>query len=173
MKQMSYIISVFFCVFLFSLFVTPKASADCVPFVEAPNLYEVDRVSSNSATLYFTPLNNSIQKYIIDYGLSVDDRRYSVHVNHGSSTGAVTYTISGLDPAFKYYYTVSAVNTCSQSPWSNWLSDAPTSTKSATLTNGIPKKTIAAPGSPAIIIGSLLTSALVFGGITFYRKSSN
>lgn len=164
-------LSVFFL--LSSLASSQVAAAECIPFTQPPNLYKADRTASHSATLYFTPLNDSIQKYIIDYGLSVDDRRYSVHVDHGPSTGAIAHTISGLDPAFTYYYTVSAVNTCSQSPWSTWLSDAEqSSSESATTTPIIqnPNQTIAPPGSPAMIIGGVLTSVLVFGGVAMYRK---
>lgn len=171
---LSFITALSLSLVAYSQFMTPQvAAAECIPFAEPPNLFKADRTASHSATLYFTPLNDSIQKYIIDYGLSVDDRRYSVHVDHGPSTGAIAYTVNGLDPAFTYHYTVSAVNPCSQSPWSNWLSDAEhPSSGSATITPIIqnPNQTIAPPGSPAVIIGGVLTSTLVFGGLTFYRK---
>ena len=150
----------------------PQSYADCIPFVSAPNLYEVDRVSSTSATLYFTPLNDSIQSYKIDYGLSEDDRRYSVIHNAGSSTGAIAYTVQGLDPSATYFYTVSATNSCSGSPWSNWVSDA---VKETTTTGGTDTTTPSngpIAGSNELILGAVLSSLLLGGGIFLYRKSS-
>lgn len=155
-------------------FIAPQSFAECIPYTSAPNLYQVNRTSSTSATLYFTPLNDSIKSYIVDYGLSSGDRRYSVKFDYGQSSGAIAYTINGLDPAFHYYYTVSAISDCSQSPWSNWLSESLTTSESAklkatdsgSLTPGLP-----APGSTAVIIGGLLTAGFIFGGATIFKKT--
>lgn len=111
---------------------------------------------------------------MIDYGLSDGDRRYSVKFDYGQSTGAIAYTINNLDPAFRYYYSVSAINDCSQSPWSNWRSDTLTATESAklsasdsgSLTPGLPS-----PGSTSMIIGGFLSVIFVAGGTIVFKKT--
>jgi hypothetical protein len=148
----------------------PHAFADCIPYVTAPNLYEVDRISSTSAQLYFTPLNDNIQQYQIDYGLNSEDRRYSVVFSPGPSSGAVSYTVNGLDPAFTYYYSVSATNSCSGSPWSNWVSDTVASASATLIPTSTPSNG-PVTGSETLIFGGVTSSMLMGVGFVLYRKS--
>lgn len=110
---------------IFGGFFLPQASAQvCTPLTSAPNLYEVSRTST-SATLYFTPINDQVTGYTIIYGLNPEDERYSTSFSYGSSEGAVSYTVGGLDPQQTYYFKVRANNSCgSSSPWSSWVGDS-------------------------------------------------
>lgn len=178
MKHMFHIIAAGIIVIgLFFISAPTASAAECIPYTTGPELFAANRISSSSATLYFTPLNDSIQKYVIDYGLSIGDRRYSVQFDSGYSPGAVSYTVHGLDPAFTYYYSVSAMNTCSQtSPWSNWRADNATSvaaTDGNASDSASGPKDIAAPGSGALLMGLLFSGGMIAGGVRFYRQKSN
>lgn len=92
----------------------------CIQIDQTPNLYQVTQTGT-SATLYFTPVNEQTTGYIIDYGLSSGDDRYSATYATGNSTGAVTYTVNGLDSSMHYFFRVRAQNECSTGPYSNWV----------------------------------------------------
>lgn len=110
---------------VFSSHSVPQASAQvCAPLNSPPDLYQVSRIDSTSATLYFTPINDQVSGYTVFYGLTPEDQRYSTTFSYGTSTGAVTYTVGDLDPQQTYFFAVRANNSCgSSSQLSAWVSD--------------------------------------------------
>ncbi len=161
----------FVFLFLFILFVSPHAATkalaqDCTTITDAPNLYQIDR-SSTQATLFFTPVNNGVSKYVIVYGNAIGAEQHSVSFAYGTSTGAVTYTLNDLDPTVKYYFKVRAVSDCSSGPWSAWVGDNITPTPTGkVMSSGMPvsgandARNIALISVPMIVVGLfLLTSS--------------
>lgn len=87
----------------------------------APDLFQID-VTKNSATLYFTPVNNAVSNYTIVYGYDRGDERFGVSFPFGKYDGVISYTINHLSPNTKYYFRVRADNGCRQGYWSDTLS---------------------------------------------------
>ncbi len=87
----------------------------------APDLFQID-VTRNSATLYFTPVNNAVTNYTIVYGYSRGDERFGVSFPYGFYNGVISYTVNHLDLNTKYYFRVRADNGCRQGYWSDTLS---------------------------------------------------
>ncbi|OGK22160.1 hypothetical protein A2866_06815 [Candidatus Roizmanbacteria bacterium RIFCSPHIGHO2_01_FULL_39_8] len=87
----------------------------------APDLFQID-VTKNSATLYFTPVNNAISNYTIVYGYERGDERFVVSFPYGVYNGVIDYTINHLAPNTRYYYKVRADNGCRNGYWSDTLS---------------------------------------------------
>lgn len=100
-----------------------SSSADeiCTPLTTSPTIYQIDR-NKDKATLFITPVSQA-STYIIAYGLSEGDERYSITFNYAASTGAITYEISGLDEKQQYFYRIRGRNACSDGPWSAWVAD--------------------------------------------------
>lgn len=147
------------------------AADPCDQITDPPLLYEIDRASS-SATLFFTPLNDDqVQTYTIIYGLKPEDERYSLTVNQGVSTGAISYKINDLLPGVAYSYKVSGATTCTSSPWSSWVTDK-------AVTKGIekiiPTSALPVTGSETTIVAAL-SFAAILGGLSLFalarRKS--
>lgn len=159
----------FVFLFLFIVLVSPqigtKALADCTTITGAPNLYQIDRGSSK-ATLFFTPVNNGVSKYVITYGTAIGAEQNSVMFSYGTSTGAVSYTVNDLDPSLKYYFKVRATSDCSSGPWSAWVGDniTPTPTSQAksvaTIVAGANDvRNIALISIPMIVVGLFLLTS--------------
>lgn len=87
----------------------------------APDLFQID-ATRNSATLYFTPVNNAVTNYTIVYGYSRGDERFGVSFPYGFYNGVINYTVNYLAPNTKYYFRVRADNGCRQGYWSDTLS---------------------------------------------------
>ncbi|MGI8419977.1 MAG: fibronectin type III domain-containing protein [Candidatus Levyibacteriota bacterium] len=157
---------------------------DCAQITQAPNLYQATQSGSN-ARLYFTPVNEQTTGYTINYGLSSGDDRYSVDFANGDSTGAISYTVGGLDPTFHYFFRVRAKNACSTGPYGSWvatipgtfvldgsdasasagtLSPAPTNPPAVTPTNTPTIKTPVTGVSSALVMG-LVSLGLCGGGV--------
>lgn len=86
----------------------------------APNLFQIN-TTKNTATLYFTPVNDYISEYFIAYGFSVDDNRFGVRFDHGKYDGVLNYTVNFLSPNTTYYFKVRAGHGCAIGAWSNNL----------------------------------------------------
>lgn len=98
----------------------------------APDLFQID-ATRNSATLYFTPVNNAVTNYTIVYGYSRGDERFGVSFPYGFYNGVISYTVNHLALNTKYYFRVRADNGCRQGYWSDTLS-ATTGWQSKTYT---------------------------------------
>lgn len=155
-------------------FPVQKAFADPCTIPNGPNLYQINRTSTQ-ATLFFTPINDGIKSYTIAYGLKVDDEKYSITFNFGSSTGAVSYTINDLDPNFQYYFRVRANTSCTSSPWSAWVGDKHTpsssSSQSSSVSAGV--SSLPPPGSNTVMIGFLISLGLILSGLTLFKFSTS
>jgi hypothetical protein len=88
---------------------------------QRPDLFQID-ATKNSATLYFTPVNEEITQYTIIYGYTKDDQRFGISFPYGKSEGVIKYTINYLSPNMKYYFRVRPDNGCRQGLYSNTMS---------------------------------------------------
>jgi len=163
----------FFLLLVSSIFFpVQKAFADPCTIPNGPNLYQINR-TSKQATLFFTPINDGIKSYSIVYGLKVDDEKYSITFNYGSSTGAVSYTINDLDPNFQYFFRVRANTSCTFSPWSAWVGDKHTSSSSQSSSVSAGVSGLPPPGSNAAMIAFLISLGLILSGLTLFKFSTS
>ena len=86
----------------------------------SPNLFQID-TTKDTATLYFTPVNDYISNYFIAYGFSLDDNRFGVKFDHGKYDGVLNYTVNLLSQSTAYYFKVRAGHGCAIGAWSNTL----------------------------------------------------
>lgn len=115
----SFLLSILFAAAALS--VPSHALADgCAQITQSPSIYQATQTAS-SAALYFTPVNEQTTGYTINYGLSSGDDRYNVDFAYGNSSGAINYTVGGLDPTMHYFFRVRAKNDCSTGPYSGWF----------------------------------------------------
>ena len=124
MKNLEYyLISLFIIGLLVLSFPSSVFSAQCLATKpdHAPDLFQID-VRRDSATLYFTPVNNAVTNYTIVYGLERGDERYGASFPFGIYNGVISYTVNQLAPGTKYYFRVRADNGCRQGYWSDTLS---------------------------------------------------
>src|SRR3989344_9246270 len=87
----------------------------------APDLFQID-ITKNTATLYFTPVNNAVSQYTIVYGYNRGDERFGISFPYGTYDGVISYTINELAPNTKYYFRVRADHGCRQGYWSDTMS---------------------------------------------------
>lgn len=97
---------------------TPKTCSNLAPPL-SPNLFQISS-TSNSATLYFSPLLSNTDRYYIAYGLTQKAEDYGVEFK-GSNNGVQAYTIQKLKSNTSYYFKVRAGNGCMPGNWSNIL----------------------------------------------------
>ncbi len=88
--------------------------------IAAPDLFEVD-VSSNYATLYFSPPGDPYDRFYIAFGNGSNSEGYSAQFSTGHSTGAIYYTVRELSPSSVYTFKVRGGNGCQPGPWSNTI----------------------------------------------------
>lgn len=95
----------------------PPVCQDTAPVV-TPDLFQID-VTQNSATLYFTPINENLSYYYIAYGLSEEDVQFGIEFPASPSNGVESYTVGMLNPNTDYYFKVRGGNGCAPGGWSN------------------------------------------------------
>jgi hypothetical protein len=89
--------------------------------IGTPDLFQINR-KSNSATLYFTPVNNNTNNYYIAYSTDKNAEMHGVQFEQGFFPGVLNFTINQLKPGVNYYFKVRAGNGCATGNWSNILS---------------------------------------------------
>jgi hypothetical protein len=101
----------------------PASPPSCgnLPPLTTPDLFQINR-KGNSATLYFTPVNQNSDYYYIAYGTSKNAESHGTQFSQSSYPGVLNYTINHLKPGQRYYFKVRAGNGCSPGNWSNILS---------------------------------------------------
>jgi photosystem II stability/assembly factor-like uncharacterized protein len=77
--------------------------------------------TKTSATLFFTPLRNNINSYLVFYGFEKGDQRFGTKFEYGPSNGVVRYTVNDLTPNTQYSFQVVPINNCIPGIASNWL----------------------------------------------------
>jgi hypothetical protein len=163
MKRLSGIFIVFLAL---SFFFVPKSYADdpCTPITTTPDIYEINRVGSE-ATLYFVPVSDQIQSYTLMYGLQPEDERYSITINQGASTGAISYTVNNLEPGVEYFYKIRGDTGCTSSPWSSWVGDQ-------TTVRGASDSAIPETGSTIPLAMAVLPFFLMLGGFGIFALAT-
>lgn len=155
----------FFLLLIATSFVfVQKTYADdpCAPITDPPNLYQIKRTSTQ-ATLFFTPIaNDQVQSYTILYGLKPEDERYSITINQGPSTGAITATINDLQKGVPYYFKVMGNTSCVSSPWSSWVGDTVVK-KSSNTSPAVP-----VTGAETLYLWSACSFLLILSGLGFF-----
>lgn len=87
------------------------------------DLFQLNRTAT-SAKLYFTPVNDHVNRYHILYGFKEGDERFgevSAFVSSEQNRGVQSITINHLDPNTAYWFKVAPVHGCAVGDWSNWL----------------------------------------------------
>lgn len=96
--------------------------SDTKPFGMA-DLFQINR-TQNSATLFFTPVNDHVINYHVIYGFWQGDERFGqvgAVVTKEQNSGVQSITINSLDSRANYWFKVIPVNGCATGDWSNWL----------------------------------------------------
>jgi len=87
------------------------------------DLFQITR-KGNSATLYFSPINDHVKNYHVVYGHAEGQELYgllSAEVTQESNGGVQMLTINDLNPSKAYSFQVMPVNGCAVGERSNWL----------------------------------------------------
>lgn len=110
----------------------PVVSPDCSYFPPAgrPDLFQI-KTTSTTATLWFTPVGEHHNHYLITYGPVDDQERYSLFLEYTDYRGVISATINELAPNTEYYFKVRGGNNCAAGAWSNMFVAKTTLTKSA------------------------------------------
>lgn len=88
-----------------------------------PDLFQINR-SGATAKLYFTPVNDTVNKYHVVYGFKEDQELFGqigADVTQEANKGVQAITIYKLDPKATYWFKVIPINGCASGNWSNWL----------------------------------------------------
>lgn len=89
-----------------------------------PDLFQINRTNTGSATLYFTPVNDYVANYHVVYGFTNGDQQFgllSAPVTPTTNNGVQSITINDLSPRTTYWFSVAPVNGCAVGNWSNWM----------------------------------------------------
>jgi hypothetical protein len=140
-------------------------SSSCVPATihSTPNLYEVD-TEQTSARLYFTPASGA-DGYTVSYGTTTSADQYAVSFGNGDQSGAVSYTVNGLQNGVTYYFKVKGTKSCSSSDWSSVVATAKKESSNSILSNVVhafsPTKKIDVVKSQVSVVSPTPTSQLL------------
>ncbi len=105
---------------VFTLFHEPPRCTDTTP-LSRPDLFKII-TTKGSAKIIFTPINDKITGYVVNYGYKKDEDRFSAIFNYvNNNEGEQNFTVNLLDPRTTYYFRVAAVNGCTAGPWSEWV----------------------------------------------------
>lgn len=97
---------------------TENLCADLEP-VSAPDLFQINATSPESAMLYFTPTGGSTDGYIVEYGTTPAANEHAVKFAWTDEGGAVPYEIFELNQQnTTWYFKVRAYSGCAVGPWS-------------------------------------------------------
>lgn len=88
-----------------------------------PDLFQIDR-SGSQAKLFFTPVNDHVEKYHVVFGFDDGDERFGgiSMPAQNENDGVQALVIDHLDPKASYSFKVISTNGCATGEWSNWLS---------------------------------------------------
>lgn len=100
---------------------TPICESDS-PGIKAPWLYGAIAEDSNSILLYFTPADNPVSKYVLEYGIKSGEYIYGVQDLDVNSREQMTFRVSSLAVNTTYYFKVRGGNGCATGSWSNEIS---------------------------------------------------
>lgn len=81
-----------------------------------PDLFQITTTNS-TATVYFTPVNNT-SEYYISYSTNPSAEEHGAQIVLGSA-GVQNYTIKQLSPGTTYYFKVRGANGCAAGEWSD------------------------------------------------------
>lgn len=95
---------------------------DTPPGAKAPWLYGAIAQDSGSVLLYFTPSDDPVDKYVLEYGTKSGDYPYGVQDMGVNSRGQMTFLVKSLSLNTIYYFRVRGGNGCATGPWSNEIS---------------------------------------------------
>lgn len=90
--------------------------------VKASWLYGAIAQDSGSVLLYFTPADNPVSKYVLEYGTKSGDYPYGVQDMGVNARGQMTFLVKSLSPNTTYYFRVRGGNGCATGSWSNEIS---------------------------------------------------
>lgn len=102
--------------------VPAPSCGDQSPGAKAPALYGAIPQSSESILLYFTPADQPVSKYTLEYGTQPGNYQYGVQDLGLNESNQMTYQVSALTPNTTYYFRVRAGNGCAVGEWSNEIS---------------------------------------------------
>jgi len=95
---------------------------DQQPGTKAPWLYGAITQDSSSVLLYFTPADNPVSKYVLEYGTKSGDYSYGVQDMGINSQNQMTFLVKSLSQNTTYYFKVRGGNGCATGSWSNEIS---------------------------------------------------
>lgn len=99
--------------------------AMCTSFnpVSAPDLFQIDTTSPESALLHFSPVGGTTDGYIVEYGTTPLANEHAVKFEWKDEGGAVPYEIFSLNQQnATWYFRVQAYSGCAVGPWSPTMS---------------------------------------------------
>lgn len=92
------------------------------PGNKAPWLYAGLTQDAQSILLYFTPADEPVSAYVLEYGTKSGQYQFGVQDLGINSRDQMTYLVKSLAPNTTYYFRIRAGNDCATGPWSNELS---------------------------------------------------
>lgn len=104
---------------------SPLSNTDCTdqkPGPKAPWLYGAIAKNSNTVSLFFTPADKPVDKYVLTYGTNSGNYIYGVQDLRINSNNQMTFDVQNLKPATVYYFRIRAGNGCATGSWSNEIS---------------------------------------------------
>ena len=90
------------------------------PGAKAPWLYGAITQDSGSILLYFTPADDPVEHYALEFGTKSGEYIWGATTIGGKETR--TYLVKSLSPNTTYYFRVRAGNECAVGGWSNEIS---------------------------------------------------
>jgi len=97
----------------------PWVCSDLQP-ANAPMLYSASAQDSDSVLLQYSPADDPVDKYVLEYGTDSGDYTFS-SVNIGGKDSR-HYRVGSLQSGRTYYFRIRGGNGCATGPWSNELS---------------------------------------------------
>ena len=92
------------------------------PGIKVPWLYGAIPQDGNSILLYFTPADNPVNAYVLEYGTKFGEYPYGVQHMGVNSRSQMTFLVQMLAQNTTYYFKVRGRNGCAVGPWSNEIS---------------------------------------------------